>query len=649
MADVIQTTRQRPPLPQLRTRVRDRSPGLGAGCLGGMVAAGLGLGSFAVLVVVLWISSPYPDSGPSGALHVAAALWLLSHGAELVRTDTLSGVPAPVGVIPLALLAAPAALIHRAARDATDAGDAGPLAPARLSWAGIVLGYLTVAGGAAAYAADGVLRPSWLWTALWLPTTTATAAASGVWAAYGCPRGPLEKLTGPLPSGVRRLLLAPGPRARLGASSRAAAAGAAVFAGGGALVLGASLVAHSASVQEAFPRLTEGWSGRFAVLLLCLALLPNAVVWAAAYALGPGFVLGAGHVVGPLSSAPSPQLPDLPLLAAVPDAGPGGALHWAAAAVPAAAGLTIGWFVGTAAVREVRDAGGAGGGAGGRTGAGPGAGPKRAWSWRRTSAGAGLGCLLCALVLGAVAQGAGGPLGNDALSRFGPVGWQVTAAALLGTATTAVPTALLVRAWRYWGRRALSAEAIRQVVAKFRAGRAQAAELPAPGVRPAERYDSALESYDMLPLEALPLDPRTPGSAPPGPDAPGPDEDAAQRATAGVPAAPEQHPYAAAADEAENAEGASDYGDRTFGASPDAERSPGDRRSRSDAEPPPGDGERPRGDAERSPRTERAPEGDRPPSPRPEPAQPATAPPRPTRPPAAEPPQPPPTGVPPAL
>ena len=118
MAGVIQTTVRRPPLSSLLARLRERSPGLAAGLVGGVLAAGLGLGSFAVLVVVMWISSPYPDSGPGGSLHVAAALWLLAHGAELVRTDTLSGVPAPVGVTPLLLPAPPGAPATRTGRAA---------------------------------------------------------------------------------------------------------------------------------------------------------------------------------------------------------------------------------------------------------------------------------------------------------------------------------------------------------------------------------------------------------------------------------------------------------------------------------------------------------------------------------------------------
>ncbi|MCX3058340.1 cell division protein PerM, partial [Streptomyces beihaiensis] len=131
-----------PSLPLLSTRVRGRvrgrgrapgrvarrSPGAARGVLAGVfagaVAAGLGLGACAVLVTVLWISSPYPDSGPGGALHVAAALWLLAHGAGLVRTDTLSGVPAPMAVVPLLLVAAPVWLLHRAARDTVEDGGA---------------------------------------------------------------------------------------------------------------------------------------------------------------------------------------------------------------------------------------------------------------------------------------------------------------------------------------------------------------------------------------------------------------------------------------------------------------------------------------------------------------------------------------------
>ncbi|MFF7856148.1 DUF6350 family protein [Streptomyces sp. NPDC007904] len=425
---------------RLLTRLRDRSPGLAAGLLGGALAAGLGLAVFAMLVILLWISSPYPDSGAGGALHVAAALWLLAHGAELVRADTLSGVPAPVGLPPLLLLALPVWLLHRAARDAADgnAGEDAPLVPGRTAWAGVVLGYLAVGAPAALYAAGGALRPAWAATAVAVALVAVTAAGTGVWSAYGRPSGPLERALGlVLPRAVRHLVL--GPDGRPGVAARAAAAGTAVLVGGGALLLAASLAWHGAETQRTLLRLTEGWSGRLAVLLLGVTLVPNAAVWAAAYALGPGFLLGAGTLVTPLDSAPAPPLPPFPLLAAVPDAGAGTLLNWAAGAVPALAGAVTGGCVGRGATT-----GGRRGKPGERR---PGRTPA-AWSPGRTAGAAGLAAVLCAALLAMLAALAGGPLGVAALSRFGPVWWQVGAATLAWIGLVAVVTALAVRAWR---------------------------------------------------------------------------------------------------------------------------------------------------------------------------------------------------------
>ncbi|WP_373301313.1 cell division protein PerM [Streptomyces djakartensis] len=401
---------------------------------------------------MLWITSPYPDSGPGGALHVAAALWLLAHGAELVRTDTLSGVPAPVGVAPLLLLALPAWLLHRAGRDTANGGpgsggdgfgdEAGavdvvagpPTASARTAWAGVVLGYLAVAVAAALYAAGGPLRPSCVWAGVCVPLVAVLAAAAGVWSAYGRPGGPLRRLLGVVPAAVRPLVLGPGGRP--GVATRAVAAGLAVLLGGGALLVVVSLVVHGATAQGSLLRLTEGWSGRFAVLLLCAALVPNAAVWGAAYALGPGFALGAGHAVGPLSSAPAPFLPSFPLLAAVPEAGEGRPVHWMAGVVPLIAGVVVGRVVARGAVP------------GERGGTGPGHGRGVAWSAGRTARAAGVAAVLCAALLTGLAALSGGPLGGALLARFGPVWWQVGAASLAWMLLVAVPTAVAVRAWR---------------------------------------------------------------------------------------------------------------------------------------------------------------------------------------------------------
>ncbi|WP_460106900.1 cell division protein PerM [Streptomyces sp. YKOK-J1] len=466
MAGVTLMTDRRPSLPPLLHGMRDRSPGLGAGLLGGAVAAALGLGSLAVLVLALWISSPYPDSGPDGALHVAAALWLLGHGVELVRTDTLSGAPQPVGVTPLLLLALPMWLVYRAARDATDASpepDGPPPVPARTAWTGVVLGYLGVGVAAALYCSGGALRPQWGWVAACLPLAAAVPAAAGVWTAHGCPRGPLRGLLPLLPGPVRRLLAGADAWARLDAAVRAAAAGTAVLVGGGALLLGVSLVLHGDIARASFLQLTAGWTGRFAVLLLGIALIPNAAVWSASYALGPGFVLGTGHLVHPLASDPAPLLPPFPLLAAVPDPGPGTRLNWAAALVPVAAGVTVAWFLARAAAGER-----------GRTGAGETRRRAAPWSAVRTAGALVLAALLCGAAVALLAALSGGRLGAAALADFGPVWWQGGPVAALWITVTGLPLTLISWAWRVWRGRVRDAEPAGGAADDAGAGRALA-------------------------------------------------------------------------------------------------------------------------------------------------------------------------------
>ncbi|MFE3585530.1 cell division protein PerM [Streptomyces vinaceus] len=413
---------------------RRRSPAAAACVLGGAVAAGLGLGFLAVLVIVLWISSPYPDSGPGGALHLAAGLWLLAHGTELVRYETLSGVPAPVGVTPLLLVALPALLMRRAARLGSASGDGGggggegrdggnggdaegggeEVLPASAVFSAVACGYLSVGSLATVYAAAGPMPADPLSAAWHVPLVAVLAAAGGVWSAKGRPVGPLPHW---VPGAVRRAAARP----RYPLALRAGAAGALVLLGGGALIVGASLAWHAAEVQASFLALTGVWSGRFAVLLLAVALLPNAVVWGAAYALGPGFALGAGATATPLGFAGAPALPRFPLLAALPPEGPGSLLTCATAGVPLLAGLAVGWF----AVRRAREV-----------------------RYRETALTAALGALVCGLLMAGLAAAASGPLGSRGLASFGPVWWATGAAAFAWTLLPAVPVAVAVHAWR---------------------------------------------------------------------------------------------------------------------------------------------------------------------------------------------------------
>ncbi|MEU5973494.1 DUF6350 family protein [Streptomyces sp. NPDC047315] len=408
--------------------------------LRGATAAGLGLGALTVLVMVLWISSPYPDSGPDGALHVAASLWLLAHGTELVRVETLYGTPAPIGVVPLLLAVLPAWLAHRAVRDALTPDDAElrPRPSTRTAVWGVATGYLLVGACVTVYAREGSIVPDALSALLHLPLLAFAAATTGAWSANGrlfappagappagAPSAGAAASKWPSWDDVRVWLSG----ARAAVAARAAAAGALVLLGGGAVLVASSLVWHADAAQDSFLHLADEWSGRVAVLFLGIVLVPNAAVWAAAYGLGPGFALGTGATATPLALYGDPVLPHFPLVAIVPAQGPGTPLNWSSAVVPVVAGLAVGWF-----------------------GAG-----ERGAPLRRTAANALLGAVGCGALTATLTAFAAGPLGTHRLADFGPAWWLTGAAAVVWTGALGVPVALGVRAWR--GRDSAPAEA----------------------------------------------------------------------------------------------------------------------------------------------------------------------------------------------
>ncbi len=127
----------------------------------------------------------------------------------------------------------------------------------------------------------------------------------------------------------------------------AVAASGAVLAVAGALLAGAALAANlheSAVLQRG---LGAGPVGTVLLLLLQIGYIPNAVSWAMAFAVGPGFAFGAGTIVAPTGSALG-QLPAVPLLAALPPGVHATMPGWLAPlvlALPYVAGGTGGWLL----------------------------------------------------------------------------------------------------------------------------------------------------------------------------------------------------------------------------------------------------------------------------------------------------------------
>ena len=84
---------------------------------------------------------------------------------------------------------------------------------------------------------------------------------------------------------------------------------------GGCLARGASARGQGGQRRARARRL----GGAALLLLAQLAYASNAIIWAVAYTLGPGFAFGAGTVVAPTGSALG-AVPVFPMLAAMPPA-----------------------------------------------------------------------------------------------------------------------------------------------------------------------------------------------------------------------------------------------------------------------------------------------------------------------------------------
>ncbi|WP_157537943.1 cell division protein PerM [Kitasatospora azatica] len=295
--------------------------------LAGATAALLGLALTGVPVLVLWVLTATPQDSAADAARLAGALWLLAHGGPLTR----GGAGAPLSLTPLLLTLAAVLLLRRAgARAAATAGVRSATVPAALC-----AGYLAVALPVAlACRGAGALR------AEPLPDLLAVALLGYGSAALGARTGPrwwpalrrrvrrlserlLTGLLGRLPErwsrAVRRPELLPPPTA----VGQAAAAGLLTLLAGGALLFGTALLLRADATDPAVRELSAGsLPGVLGLLLTCLLLAPNAVLWATGYALGPGFRLGADTVVAP-GQVRLGVLPDFPLFALAPTSASG--------------------------------------------------------------------------------------------------------------------------------------------------------------------------------------------------------------------------------------------------------------------------------------------------------------------------------------
>jgi hypothetical protein len=382
-------------------------PVMVSGAVAAVAAAAAGLAVLTLLVLVGWIAAPHAGLGLTGVLRTAAVLWLIGHHVGF----SLHGA-GRIGMLPLGLVLLPGALLWRAGRWVVRAGGVTRLR--YVAWAALALAvpYALVAWALALASWSAQAAPS---AAQALVCGFLLALVAG---GLGGARAmaPWPKLTALLPDRPRSVIIGV-----VGALS--------VLAVAGAVLAGASLATHLGEYATLSNSLAPGAIGSVLLLVTQLAYLPNAIIWAISFTLGPGFAFGTGTMVAPTGAALG-QLPAFPLLAALPQ---GGALHSAAPPWLTVAVLALPYLAGgVAGLLLVRAA--------------PTPSLEAAPLW-------GLGCGAAAgAILGVLAAFSGGPLGNGRLAAVGPSGWQVALVAALEVGIASAITAGVANWIRLGGR-----------------------------------------------------------------------------------------------------------------------------------------------------------------------------------------------------
>ncbi|MEO6943378.1 MAG: DUF6350 family protein [Lacisediminihabitans sp.] len=100
-------------------------------------------------------------------------------------------------------------------------------------------------------------------------------------------------------------------------SLRAGAASAATVVAAAALAVAALMVASYASIIALYESAHAGVLGGVTLTIGQLAFLPNVVIWAASWLVGPGFAIGTGSAVSPIGTSLGP-IPAIPILGTLP-------------------------------------------------------------------------------------------------------------------------------------------------------------------------------------------------------------------------------------------------------------------------------------------------------------------------------------------
>ncbi|MCP2335495.1 cell division protein PerM [Actinomadura rupiterrae] len=462
------------------------------GLVGAVWCIGIGLAVLTTITLAGWIAAPRTAFGHGlpGVFRTAVNFWLVSHHAGF------SVDHGRVGLLPLGVLLIPGFLLYRSGgwmirrglpRDAVRHPAAAGGADARRAVLGAAVAlaapYAALAGLLALAAASPVAKPS-PWQAV-VACFTVAAVSGGMGAARTVVAARGRRVRSGLGALLR--LLPERPRSLV----VGVAGSVSVLLGGGAVLVGASLAMHTGEAARQYDLLAPGIVGGVLLVLVQVAFLPNAVIWGMAYAIGPGFAVGAGTSVS-ANGVILDVVPVFPPLAALPQPGPAPVPSLLALAVPFLAGAVGGVLTVRAMPSTVSES---------------------APLWGFASG------ALTGLVTAVLAALSGGPLGGERMATVGPSAWQVGLLAALEVGISAAIAAWLAN-WRIL-RRAAAPDALPPepaAEARTETVRRDAPE-PATGEDRRRRPDTPAPSR---PAPSRPVPGRSAPEAPPSPAAPEP-------------------------------------------------------------------------------------------------------------------------------
>ena len=288
--------------------------------MGALLAAGWAVLAGALPCAAIAVVGWFATSGgtASWAFRVGVDAWLSAHWVPVALAD------GRYNLAPLGLTALPVLLLWRAGGWVARTADLRGVGETCLGVASLALAYggmvtLVALATRADEASPDLLRA--------FAYATLLAAAVG---GAGTVRetGHAKSFWARLPEGVRAVLYG-------------GTAGLVALLICGIALVAVSLAVHVGRVTDLTRSLAPGPVGLVLLLVACLAYLPNAAVFGAAYALGPGFAVGTGTVVAP-SGVLLGSVPAFPLLGALPVTTTPPAWLAAVLVLPIAAGAVAG-------------------------------------------------------------------------------------------------------------------------------------------------------------------------------------------------------------------------------------------------------------------------------------------------------------------